>query len=224
MRTKKYNWSTRCSYYPATTSDTFSSDFTICFYLTYFNIEDRFSCRREVSDFVCRNMNGCFAEGTKILMADGTQKSIQDIRKGDMVYNPATKKPSKVHKTIVGEETKPMFNISFDSDSVKATGNHPFITKNGIKTAEQLVVGDLVADKDFKYNPIIKIETSPSPKGTLVWNLLVNQADGEGTIEFSEHTFVANNLASGDYFVQQGSQFMKKEYKDFSDFLASKQH
>ena len=39
----------------------------------------------------------CFAKGTKILMADGTEKNIEDIKAGDWVmsYNPITGKFGK---------------------------------------------------------------------------------------------------------------------------------
>jgi len=223
MRTKTYNWATRCDYYEPTSADTFGKDMTICFYVNYYNVEDRQNCRREVSTNVCRNMNGCFGEGTKILMADGTEKSIENMKINDLIYNPSTKKPAKVLKVVVGEETKDMFHIIYGSNSVKATTSHPFITKQGIKSAEDLVVGDFIADKNYEYQRITKIEKIPSPKGTMVWNLLVNQAEGDGTIEFTDHTFVANNLASGDFFVQQSSSIMKKEYDDFSRFLYSNQ-
>ncbi|MBF0441974.1 MAG: hypothetical protein HQK54_08730, partial [Oligoflexales bacterium] len=219
VRLKSYEWQTSCNYREPTADDFFGTDFSVCFYLTYHNIEDRNNCQRLVSDYVCRNMNGCFTGDTMVLMADGSQKRIEEIKESEMVYNPSTRKPSRVSRIIVGEERRDLYRINFGTGEVTATYSHPFITSTGLKTAQNLRVGDQLADRDIGYLVIKSIDKVTPPRGTLVWNLLLDNTGGISSTSFMEHTFVANGLASGDYFIQESNGYMKDESRGFSRFL-----
>jgi hypothetical protein len=128
--------------------------------------------------------NICFTANTKITMADGTQKSIINIREGDLIlsYDYLTSKPiqSEVSKLIVHEDNQ--FKVScitvsndkllFASSNnnyidntfvIEATSNHPIVTTNGIKTIADLTTNDKLLYFDFNNNefyelPIIKTE------------------------------------------------------------------
>lgn len=223
-REKLYTWQTSCESRKPTGADSTAMNLSLCFYITYTNIESRTSCQRAPSTAICRNLNGCFIGGTKILMADGSEKAIEDVKEADMVYNPTTRQASKVHKTVVGEEKRDLYEVVFDGGKVTATFNHPFILKSGLTTAEKLSVGDLIIDKDLQTRRIESIKKIKPAEGTMVWNLLLANPDGTDSIDYANHTFVANGLSSGDFFVQQSAGFMTKEYEQFTAFIKAQEN
>ncbi|NUW41369.1 RHS repeat-associated core domain-containing protein [Nonomuraea rhodomycinica] len=87
--------------------------------------------------FSCGTGNS-FVEGTKVLMADGSAKPIENVKIGDMVLatDPSTgsRKPQSVTALIAGQGMKRLVEITIDTDGKKgdrtgeivATGNHPF--------------------------------------------------------------------------------------------------
>ncbi|MEU8795544.1 polymorphic toxin-type HINT domain-containing protein, partial [Streptomyces sp. NPDC048643] len=76
----------------------------------------------------------CFLAGTKVLMADGTTKSIEKIKVGDRVQaadpRSGEKGPRKVERLIVTEDDKKFSELSIEtSDGIErltATYEHPF--------------------------------------------------------------------------------------------------
>lgn len=74
----------------------------------------------------------CFAAGTRILMADGTYKAIEDVRQGDMVvsWNFVTGEMECVPVSIVwdhGRDVNEVLNLQFsDNSSVKVIAEHGF--------------------------------------------------------------------------------------------------
>lgn len=80
-----------------------------------------------------------FVPGTRVLMADGTTKPIEEIRKGDRVLaaNPDDKKPvpREVTRPITSKGDKTLVRVTItDKDnrksSLTATDNHPFWVRN----------------------------------------------------------------------------------------------
>lgn len=227
VRKKIYNWDTSCEFRkPDGVLDTMGKDFSICFYVTYNRIMDRFSCTREPSTWVCRNHDGCFVDDTPILMADGTVKAIQNVREGDLVYNPVLKKGVLVSRMIVGEEKGELYKISYvygtKTDSITATHNHPFVTRTGIVTASELSIGQHIVDRDLQDKEIINIEKVKSKEPKMVWNILLESDGGGLGSSYAHHSFVAGGLMSGDYYVQQTAGFAKGEYEELSRFLSAK--
>jgi len=223
-RDKIYRWDTTCDYKkPEARADIFGKQFEICFYITYNNIMDRFNCTRKASDWVCRNLDGCFVDDTPILMADGSVKAIQDVREGDFVYNPVLKKGVQVATMVVGQEKGDLYKISYvygaKVDSVTSTHNHPFVTRTGIRVASDLKVGQTIVDKDLKDKEIINIEKIKSAVPKMVWNILLRSDEGTLDSQYAHHSFVAGGLMSGDYYVQQTASFAKGEYEKLSQFL-----
>ncbi|MCA2220590.1 polymorphic toxin-type HINT domain-containing protein [Nonomuraea aurantiaca] len=84
------------------------------------------------------NPGNSFVSGTKVLMADGSTKSIEDVKIGDQVVaaDPATghTEPRPVTALITGEGTKRLVKLTIDIDgdrgdktgAITATDNHPF--------------------------------------------------------------------------------------------------
>ena len=121
------------------------------------------------SDDTSGGGGSCFPAGTKIIMADGTQKNIEDVKIGEMVlsYDEETNK-----KTLseVRELEKPVRNhmckiIFEDKSFLKLTNEHPVLTINGWKSinpfellkenpyffADKLHIGDeVISEKSNK--------------------------------------------------------------------------
>lgn len=73
---------------------------------------------------------GCFGPGTKVCMADGTQKNIEDIREGDMVLS-YKGNVRRVTKTIKNSWLGDLYIIDVEggADSILCTGNHKFLIR-----------------------------------------------------------------------------------------------
>lgn len=95
----------------------------------------------------------CFAAGTKVLMADGSTKPIEDIRAGDQVLSddPGDAEPAQLQEVqeTYRTATHRLFHIEVvGSGGVElvATGRHPFWTQRGWVAAEELEATDLLMD------------------------------------------------------------------------------
>lgn len=75
---------------------------------------------------------GCLAEGTKILMADGSEKEIQNIQKGDLIIN-SKGESVRVTELITGTEQYIYRAVTEGGRKVSASYNHPFVTEQGDK-------------------------------------------------------------------------------------------
>jgi len=94
-----------------------------------------------------KDQNGegsCFPAGTLIRMANGMQKPIQDVKVLDVVLT-AEGRCKRVLKTMVRDATS-LCRIRLRGHShLKATGEHPILTKRGYVTVDNLRLGDEVA-------------------------------------------------------------------------------
>lgn len=135
---------------------------------------------------------GCFIAGTKVKMADGTYKEIQEIKPGDIVYsyNLETGElvTDRVEKMITHEDS-PGGYLIFNS-RLKITGNHQVwvVNENVWERADTITVGDTVLNPDGK-NVLIKSIDKTEGKNT-VYNLHLN---GENHNYFAED-FLVHNL------------------------------
>ncbi len=83
---------------------------------------------------------GCLEERTKIRMADGSQKEIRDIARGDeiLLSNGQTAPAGTIWQ---GDEDGYYRIRTVNGLEVKASKTHPFLTSRGFKAAEDLVQG-----------------------------------------------------------------------------------
>jgi hypothetical protein len=158
------------------------------------------SCERKLIGE--RTVCGCFAEDTLILMSDGTELPIRDIREGDQVLNPKTGKTQSVKRVIAGPEKIPMYRIVSSGGSVLVTRQHPFLTRQGLVIAEDLKASDQISSgSNGLFEDILSIDTVPwdeSMPAPLVWNLELL-----GSEDFSEHYVRAGGVMTGDLFIQE---------------------
>ncbi len=82
----------------------------------------------------------CFAAGTPILMADGSECSIELIRFGDMVMTRHGKR--QVTKAGRSANPAPRVKLSYGATSLTATEDHPILTTRGWVPAGELREGD----------------------------------------------------------------------------------
>ncbi len=73
----------------------------------------------------------CFAAGTKVLMADKTEKNIEDVKPGDLIYTPGSPSEAKNTDTVEKVEAVVHNNLVtyvFESGAtITATQDHPFM-------------------------------------------------------------------------------------------------
>lgn len=175
-----------------------------CVYMGYKNIDNPKKCKVLMSApedntvFTCRTADGCFAEDTLIRMADGTERKVTELRKGDLVWNPVTSAPGKVLRLTVGPEEKPMLRFVVNGKAVDVTTGHPFMTTSGWKKAQDLRLNDMVKSSFGSFAAVESIEALPvGAELPNVYNLAVDGPQDD------DHFVMANGVVTGDLFVQE---------------------
>jgi RHS repeat-associated protein len=129
--------------------------------------------------------NTCFLAGTKILLADGTSKLIEEIKVGDMVASYDEKKMVKTSaKATAMFDSESAKEYLLINGSLKVTPNHMFYSQGEWKAIGKMAVGDLLLDENLNEVTIDKIEKIKSQNPIQVYNLEV-----EG-----EHNYFANGI------------------------------
>jgi len=149
----------------------------------------------------------CFPAGTKILMADKTEKNIEDVKAGDHVMGYDGKKA--VSEKVLELESPirdHLYELTFANGStLQLTNEHPLYTSQGWKSLApgktrqenpKLVVGrlyngDAVLNKDDKYIEIVSITYKPGKVQT--YNLKRVTANNN----FYADGFLAHNKGGG---------------------------
>lgn len=147
----------------------------------------------------CFRVSGCFAPGTLIRLADQTVKPIEEIRAGEQVWNPVSRKPATVERIIEGPEKFPLIEYGFDGSVSHVSQKHPVLTGAGIKTAVDLVLNDTVVSGDGTLHNITQLRTLPLEDGQMVINLITE--DWSVPPE-EQHYLVADGMITGDLILQ----------------------
>ena len=146
----------------------------------------------------CFRVEGCFAPGVKITMADGSLRNIEDVRAGDMVRNAKTGAPVKVGKVIEGPEALPLLRFGFDGATVTTSQAHPVLTATGLKPANQLKKSDTVFDAQGNPHPVTILETLPLEEGQRVINVNLDAASSDT----DQRLIVSDGIITGDIVLQ----------------------
>ena len=116
---------------------------------------------------------GCFLAGTKITMADRTEKPIEAIKAGDMVlaYDEKTGelKPDRVS---VVHEPVAVDGYLIVNEKLLLTKIHPVLTPSGWKEIGKLAVGDTLIGADKQEIAIASIKVVPEQ--VTVYNFATN--------------------------------------------------
>lgn len=160
-----------------------------------------------VNNVVCACLRhaqlGCFPPGVWISMADGSKKLVENISKGDQVWNPVLKQAVKVKRIIESPEKLPLIEIGYDDTRTRVSQTHPVYTKEGFKKASSLSTGNLVLGADGEYHQLTVVRELPVEEGQYVINFeLVSDvpsplagvliADGVVTGDFVKQIEIAN--------------------------------
>lgn len=144
-------------------------------------------------------VGGCFATGTPIRMADGSERAVEQLKEGDQVLNPVTGKAQTIASTRRGYESKGLIEVGYDGRSIKVTENHPFITKGeSLRQARSLNLGDEILGPDGKLHKITTLQQTEPEPFQWVHNLTLRAASGD----VAQHAVMANGLVTGDHFLQ----------------------
>lgn len=172
-----------------------------CAYFIYRNAADPRKCSYDfvTSDeagFVCRNNDGCFDESTFIRMADGSDRKITHLKKGEFVFNPVTQLPAKIVKLTIGPEMKHLLNVKVGQRMVKVTDTHPFMTRRGWVQAKDLRKGEEILNGKNSFDAVQSVELGEF--GRTVVNLAL-----EGPANQPElHYVLADGVVTGDLVIQ----------------------
>lgn len=133
---------------------------------------------------------GCLAKGTKITMADGSVRPIEDVSFGSFIAGEGGY-PVRVENIIMGMEYEPLVVLhTVDGKELHCTFDHPMVTPDGIVKASDLTGISKLYDNKGKE---LELDGIWSKQGNhTVYNLHV--AGGR---------FYAEGLLVGD-FVEQG--------------------
>lgn len=94
--------------------------------------------------------NSCMAEGTKVVLADGTVVNVEDVKRGDRMVTNDKGETLTVRDIQVGGELEPMVNLRDDKGhAVSLTDKHPVIMADGKPVAAgKLKVSDRVSTRE----------------------------------------------------------------------------
>jgi hypothetical protein len=140
---------------------------------------------------------GCFEYHTPIRMADGTDREINEIKIGDMVWNPLTKKGYKVERTTNGPEREKLVVIKSGDLALRVTTKHPVPTRRGIKQAIDITTDDEIQDKDGNWKKISQIRRE-SARLPVINLFLATQSNDP-----ADHAVLADGVVAGDLFLQE---------------------
>ena len=153
-------------------------------------------------------MGGCFTKGTKILMANGTYKAIEDIREGDMIL---TKRAPFSNKLVAANVTSTVEHIvsghMIVNEDLEVTGEHVLLINGKWDTASNIKVGDSLLSKDNEEIPVTSIRKVTEP--TYVYNFEVEKY----------HTYIANNIYVHN---DKGGDGVRNDFEDTATFQSVK--
>ena len=134
-----------------------------------------------------------------IQLADGSSKEIQFLEPSDLVWNPVTKKATRIKFLTSGPERQPLYRISVDGKDIIVTETHPFRTVNGNVMARDLNGQDFIFVEGNQLVAIDQITIDYHETAPIVWNLELDPEE-KGN---ENHYVVANGIVTGDLLIQR---------------------
>jgi hypothetical protein len=132
--------------------------------------------------------HNCFPAGTKITLADGTQKNIEDLTLSDklLTYDEITgeKKEGAIGNIVKKKEHLLIRHKTDDGNEVKSTALHKFYVKGkGWIAAQDIVLNDVLINKEGNETVVVEKET------------IVGEVEVYHILDVKDHhTYYAENL------------------------------
>jgi intein/homing endonuclease len=185
-------------------------------------VSDATNTADDLAGAACRSNS--FVPGTKVLMADGTRRPIEDIEVGDMVLatDPETgeRGPRRVIDTIVGDGVKELVDVEVRGAVVTATDLHPFWVDDRGEwvDAGDLEVGDELTASDG--TTVVVEGVGERVEVRRVHNLTVEGIHTyfviAGSHEVLVHNCIRNGHLAGQTHPRTGVPFDDAGFPDFS--------
>ena len=118
-----------------------------------------------------------------------------------MIYNPLTGRSAAVKRVITGPEEIPMIEMGYDGNLLRVTQDHPVLTKDGIKRARDIKVGDVILDASGNERTLAYVRAGELLDGQIAINFELDISSSDPL----ERVIVADNIASGDLAVQNST-------------------
>ncbi len=174
-----------------------------------------------VKFFWCNNT--CFLAGTKISMADGSYKNIEDIKSGDIVlsYNLNKKEfvESRVEKLLLFNEDRMDEYYLEINDNICVTPNHYFYVNNKWIRADQIKMGDLILNHHLKGIKVDSIEKVYSKSVT--YDLKLESYNTYFSETFLVKSDVESNIVSFTKTKKENNDFFPTFFNMFFDIYCS---
>ncbi len=155
-----------------------------------------------------RNHSGCFAMTTRIKMADGSERVIAHLQKGDLVFNPITKKAASIVEIVEGPETdKPMITLGYSGKRLTVTTDHPFATEIGLRSAAELSLGSKILTADGSYQAVDSYVVQAINASQVVRNIVLDGMSGDNL----QHMVMADGIVTGDLYLQRQLAAQRQE-------------
>lgn len=172
---------------------------------------ERFNDTSEANSLQGIGMNpaekgGCFLSGTKVKMADGSEKSIESIKVGDKILTRLSDTSSRLVKTSVSAiHSTAASDYLIINKNLKVTGNHLLFINNIWRTADTIQLGDELIDSSGNQIKVTFIEYLSGKNQ--VYNLTTDKY----------HTYFADNI----YVHNQKGGGARKNFADTAYWNAS---
>lgn len=162
------------------------------------------SSRRPTKSICCR---GCVASRTKVLMADGTIKPIDDVRIGERVLSRTAdgeERVCRVASAMRGVEDSLVVIEVDDALQLRCTASHPVLTPNGAVRADRIDETSLVACAEGGWRKVRRVRAE---FGGMVCSLALVADDSRAPLSLEDVlrdpcTFWADGILVGDVAAQ----------------------
>lgn len=160
-------------------------------------------------------MWGCFAKDTRIKMADGSWKPIQDIKAGDRVKT--ANSGAAVTEIISGTEREMMVIGTSRGNRIMVTKDHPMLTESGWKTADELNAADILI---MEYGKDTIEELYPKEYNDKIFSIRVDTQEAIIAEGFYTGDFTRQNMPKDS--VEKVKAAPKEEFQqEYADLIAS---
>jgi intein/homing endonuclease len=148
-------------------------------------------------------LDGCLAKGTRIRLADGTEREVESFSGGGKENVRSGRSPVGSGRRVLGNtrgvEPIPVVRIEDgDGRSLLLTEKHPVVTQDGVVAARDLEVGDVVLTEA---GPRELVMVGRQRYDDEIFNLKLDGSEDEVTA--GETTMYANGFLVGDARLQR---------------------
>jgi hypothetical protein len=153
---------------------------------------------------------GCVIEGTPVSLANGGTVVIEKLKAGDIVMGPSGKH-LRVRAITPGHDRNFVKLVNAAGDAVVVTFDHPVLTTDGMRRADQLKVGDTVYGRNGP-SALREVRTDNRDKPVAVYSVHLAAENGGPLADTDDHAFYAGAILVGDHVAQ--AALMRQAAKD----------